>query len=134
MKALLTEKGNNESNIWGEHIDTYTVCTPIFVSGIVSTAIFIYYDSVFCCCCDCCLLPAGQVSVYDPDNPELELVWRDGRVEEVSQERKEGDWERADNFVEDEDTCKDMEKGHNHFQIIQINDDLEMVVAVDGGE
>ena len=29
--------------------------------------------------------------MYNPDNPELELVWRDGRAEEVSNESKEGD-------------------------------------------
>ena len=108
MKALLTEKGNNESKIWGEHIDTYTVCTPIFVSGIVSTAIFIYYDSVFCCCCDCCLQPPGQISVYDPDNPELELVWRDGRVEEVSNDNYEeaNKKEKEEQSWEAQDTCE----------------------------
>ena len=126
IKAVLTKKGMNKSNFFfGLAYDSFIVCAPLFSFGIVSTAIFIYYDLVFCCCCDCCLLPPGQISVYDPDNPEKELVWRHGRVEEVSQERKNGDWERDDNIMEDED--------NNHFQIIQINDDLEMVVAVDGG-
>ena len=65
--------------------------------------------------------------MYDPDNPDLELVWRDGRVEEVRQERMKGNWERADNeenLMEDEDRFEDKE----------IKVDLEMVVAVDGGQ
>ena len=127
IKAVLTEKGINYSYAFIFKYDSFTACAPLFSFGIVSTTIFIYYDSVFPCCCDCCLQPAGQVSVYDPDNPDLELVWRDGRVEEVRQERMKGNWERADNeenLMEDEDRFEDKE----------IKVDLEMVVAVDGGQ
>ena len=43
----------------------------------------------------------------DPDNPKLEIVWRDGRVEEVI---KEGE--------------KDIKE----------NEDMEMTIVVDGGQ
>ena len=33
-----------------------------------------------CCqyegCCECWLLPRGQISVYDPDNQDIEFVFR----------------------------------------------------------
>ena len=77
-----------------EHHHPAKLWTPFFVSGIVCTAIFLYYDHMFPCCCDCWLQPPGQVSVYDPDNPELELVWRHGRVEEVSEEEDEEENEK----------------------------------------
>lgn len=43
------------------------------------TTIFILYDSLFCWCCSCCL-GAGGSAVFDPDHPEANLVWRNGKV------------------------------------------------------
>ena len=60
----------------------------ILLPGVVFTLIFLHLDSV-CCCCRCLLLPPGQVSVYDPSNQELELVLRDGRVLQVTEEDEE---------------------------------------------
>ena len=89
--TVLSGPEYNQVYIATEHHHSAKLWTPFFVSGIVCTAILLYYDHMFPCCCDCWLQPPGQVSVYDPDNPELELVWRDGRAEEVSNESKEGD-------------------------------------------
>ena len=87
------------------------------VFAIISTAIFLYYDSVFPCCCECCLLPPYQISVYDPDNPELELVWREGRVEEIVKQ----DGVQNEDVVTENYETEEEEK-------------LEMVVVVDGGQ
>ena len=57
----------------------------ILLPGVVFTLIFLHLDSV-CCCCRCLLLPAAQVSVYDPGNQGLELVLRGGRVVQLGEE------------------------------------------------
>lgn len=46
IKAVLTEKGINYSYAFIFKYDSLTACAPLFSFGIVSTAIFIYYDSV----------------------------------------------------------------------------------------
>ena len=53
------------------------------------------------------------MSVYDPDNPELELVWRDGRVEEVSEEEE-----------------KDIKENGEKFRVDK--EDKEMSIVLDG--
>ena len=70
---------------WSIHFP-WEIGSILAVCGIISTAIFLYYDSVFKCCCECCLLPPSRISVYDPDNPDFQLVWRDGRVEKIGQQ------------------------------------------------
>ena len=92
--TVLSGHEYNQVYIATEHHHSAKLWTPFFVSGIVCTAILLYYDHMFPCCCDCWLQPPGQVSVYDPDNPELELVWRDGRVEEVNKEEDEEENEK----------------------------------------
>ena len=92
--TVLSGPGYNEMIIASKAYHQATFFAPFFVAGIICTSILLYYDSVFPCCCDCWLQPPGQVSVYDPDNQELELVWRDGRVEEVSKEEDEEENEK----------------------------------------
>ena len=115
LMIALWETGCKEVYFFGEGVNTFSVWTPIFVSGMASTIIFLIYDSIFPCCCDCWLLPRGQVSVYDPDNPQLELVWRNGRVEEV--------------FREGEKDIKE-----NEEKIREVGEDMEMTIVVDAGQ
>ena len=57
----------------------------IFLPAFIINIIFLCYDRCCCCCCESCQLPPTQLSVYDPDNPHLELVIRNGEVEEFSE-------------------------------------------------
>ena len=89
--SVLYNSGCERPCLFGYCNNIFLFWTPISVSGIVCTTIFLYHHGsvikYFCHdCTDCCLLPPAQVSVYDPDNPQLELVWRNGRVEEVFRE------------------------------------------------
>ena len=101
--TVLSGPEYNQVYIAPKHHHAAKLWTPFFVSGIVCTAILLYYDHMFPCCCDCWLQPPGQVSVYDPDNPELELVWRDGRVEEVSKQEDEEENEKDEKIKEAEE-------------------------------
>ena len=68
----------------------------LIVTGVTPTILFlviyICMDQQTCCqnecCCECWKLPRGQMSVYDPDNQDIELVFRDGRVEKVTDDDK----------------------------------------------
>ena len=54
---------------------------PLYILAALFTVIFLHYDYCCCasCCCDCCL-GEEQVMVYDPSNPEANLVLRNGEV------------------------------------------------------
>ena len=57
----------------------------IFLPSLIFNIIYLFYDSCCCCCYECCQLPTTQLSVYDPDNPHLEFVIRNGEVEEFTE-------------------------------------------------
>ena len=49
--------------------------------GVACTAAFVWFDFICCCCCACWRGGSeAELMVYDPDNPEDCLVWRDGEV------------------------------------------------------
>ena len=60
-----------------------------FFFGAACTILFLTYIDKDMDCCQCCLLPRAEISVYDPDNQNIELVFRDGKVEEVTDNDKE---------------------------------------------
>ena len=51
------------------------------------TLIFLFYDNLCCCCCACCL-GAGEWTVFDPENPQAILVWKDGQIMDMEEEKK----------------------------------------------
>ena len=65
----------------------------------VLTLIFLFYDHLCFCCCSCCL-GAGEWRVFDPENHEANLVWRNGEIidKDKEEEEKGGDENvKADN-------------------------------------
>ena len=51
------------------------------------TLIFLFYDNLCCCCCACCL-GAGEWTVFDPENPQAILVWKDGQIMDMEPWKK----------------------------------------------
>ena len=51
------------------------------------TLIFLFYDKLCCCCCACCL-GAGEWTVFDPENPQAILIWKDGQIMDMEPENK----------------------------------------------
>ena len=64
----------------------YFVVIGLHITSGLLTAILIFWDWLMCCCCSC-WLGAGEWRVHDPDNPEANLVWRDGRVVNLDREK-----------------------------------------------
>ena len=91
---------------WNFGIDFVLLNIP----AVVPTVIFLHYDYLFCCCCECCLQPATKMSVYDPDNQDLELVFKDGRVEEVNTDGEISDVNEA----QEKEGRETMEMGQAH--------------------
>ena len=48
---------------------------PLYILAALFTVIFLHYDTL--CCAS---LGEGLVAVYDPSNPDANLVFRDGQV------------------------------------------------------
>ena len=95
----------------------------LLVPGVVFTLIFLHLDSV-CCCCRCLLLPAAQVSVYDPSNQGLELVLRGGRVVQLGEEEVvEQTVEQVEDGMEVETEAACVEKD----QVIESQNTIEEV-------
>ena len=63
----------------------FVLFVSIFLPSFIFNIIYLFYDSCCGCCYECCQLPTTQLSVYDPDNPHLELVLRNGEVEEFTE-------------------------------------------------
>ena len=58
------------------------VVLVLHLLGILFTLMVIFYDKIFCCCCcgECCL-GAEERMVYDPSQPEVQLLWTNGKVQ-----------------------------------------------------
>ena len=72
-----------------KHVSYKYIVSIIFIlhaTVAVLTTLFIFWDWLMCCCCSC-WLGAGEWRVHDPDNPEANLVWRDGRVVNLDREQ-----------------------------------------------
>ena len=54
-------------------------CLVPHLLGIVFTLIFIFYDKICCCCGEFCL-GAEERMVYDPSQPDVQLLWTNGKV------------------------------------------------------
>ena len=55
------------------------VGTPLHILSAVLTATLLWFDNLCCCCCECGS-GVAEVVIYDPSNPEANLVWREGQV------------------------------------------------------
>ena len=53
--------------------------TPLYILSAVLTATLLWIDNLCSCCCEC-WLGVAEVVIYDPSNPEANLVWREGQV------------------------------------------------------
>ena len=63
------------------------------ISGVLTT-ILIFWDWLMCCCCSC-WLGEGEWRVHDPDNPEANLVWRDGSVVNLEDDQAQDTYEEV---------------------------------------
>ena len=54
------------------------VCVPLYILAAVFTALFLWFDQIFCC--SGCFIGVGEIVVFDPSNPGANLVWRGGQV------------------------------------------------------
>ena len=75
----------------GRNINWVIIFTPIMVLhiiGVICTLSFVWFERVSCCCC-ACWRGQQEVVVYDPDNPEASLVWRDGEVIQRNEQEEE---------------------------------------------
>ena len=64
----------------------YGVMLVLHATVAVLTTLFIFWDSLMCCCCTC-WLGAAEWRVYDPENPQASLVWREGKVVNLDREQ-----------------------------------------------
>ena len=48
-------------------------------SGLL-TFLYLYCDPSFGCCCSCCVGGQQLIHVYDPENPGMEFVYKNGKV------------------------------------------------------
>ena len=55
-----------------------------FIASLL-TFIFLFYDHLCCCCCACCL-GAGEWTVFDPENHQANLVWRNREIIDQDEE------------------------------------------------
>ena len=55
------------------------ICLVPHSLGIVFTLMVIFYDKIFSCCGECCL-GAEERMVYDPSQPDVQLLWTNGKV------------------------------------------------------
>ena len=63
-----------------QEIDVILIfCLVPHVLGIVFTLMVIFYDKICCCCGECCL-GAEERMVYDPSQPDVQLLWTNGKV------------------------------------------------------
>ena len=60
---------------------------PYFVASLLAL-IFLFYDNLCCCCCACCL-GAEEWRVFDPENHQADLVWRNGEIIDKDKEEEE---------------------------------------------
>ena len=85
------EEGVNapaEESMW-LWLGVFTPSIVLHILGVICTLSFIWFDRVSCCCCACWRGQQQEVVVYDTDNPEASLVWRDGEVINMSKEEEE---------------------------------------------
>ena len=66
-------------SVLGDLLVVAIFCVVPHFLGIVFTLIFIFYDKICCYCGQCCL-GAEERMVYDPSQPEKQLLWTDGKV------------------------------------------------------
>ena len=64
----------------------YFAVIGLHITSGVLTTILIFSAWLMCCFCSC-WLGAGEWRVHDPDNPEANLVWRDGSVVNLKDDR-----------------------------------------------
>lgn len=57
---------------------------PLIIASLL-TLIFLFYDYLCCCCCGCCL-GAWEWKVFDPENHQANLVWRNGEITDKDEE------------------------------------------------
>ena len=63
------------------------ISIPFFIASVL-TLIFLFYDHLCCCCCACCL-GAEEWRVFDPENHQADLVWRNGEIIDKDKEEEE---------------------------------------------
>lgn len=69
---------------------------PLHIIASLLTFIFLFYDNLCCCCCACCL-GAEEWKVFDPENHQANLVWRNGEI--IDKDKEEGKGDDADNNI-----------------------------------
>ena len=93
---------------------------PVFhILGVICTLLFVYFDNVFTCCCDC-WRGEQEIVLYDPDNREANLVWKDGQVIDMEQMEKEEYVETGEDIelCEMESQSKDyLERIHYYYYL-----------------
>ena len=75
----------------GDNYWLFLCLAPMLVChilGVTCTLLFVLFDNVFPCCCDC-WRGEQEIVVYDPDNREANLVWRDGQVINMEQTQED---------------------------------------------
>ena len=85
-ESKINQNDQNDQNDQNLNMALIIISIPFFIASVL-TLFFLFYDHLCCCCCACCL-GAEEWRVFDPENHQADLIWRNGEI--IDKDKDEG--------------------------------------------